>query len=166
MYRKVGKMSKNLKPSAPRFHALFSKRENRNIMIMNRKTLEDTTGMANNTEINLSPLQFRIFPIESIQEDAKVIAATLRRTGNEYKLTIYRYDPNDPVNERINTDEYTAWAGLPVGLPRDEMIIRGSTAYDKNFQNYENDFVFIKKVKHGKDHHLESLPENVIPFNS
>ena len=159
-------MSKSLKPNAPRFHALFSKRENRNIMIMNRKTLEDNTRITNNTEINLSPLQFKMFPLESMQEDTKVIAATLRRTGNEYKLTVYRYDPNDPVNERINTDEYTAWTGLPPSFPRNEMIKHGSTDYDENFQNYESNFVFIKKVKHGKDHHLESLPANVVPFNS
>ena len=159
-------MSKSLKPNAPRFHTLFSKRVNRNIMIMNRKTLEDNTRIANNTEINLSSLQFKMFPLESMQEDAKVIAATLRRTGDEYKLTIYRYDSNDPVNERINTDEYTAWAGLPERLPRDEMIEHGSTDYDENFQKYENNFVFIKKNKHRKDHHLGSLPENVVPFNS
>lgn len=133
---------------------------------MDRDVLKSNLAVENNSEISLTFTQFQLFPTESVGEDKEVLAATLGRKENEYKLTVYRYDPNDPLDERINFDEYIAWAGLPSHLPRDEMINAVDTDDDPNFQDYENNSVFIKfrKKSRYKSHHLSDLPRYVNPF--
>ena len=146
-----------IEPKAPRFHALWKKREGvKDILIMERPSWQQLRQ----GDGELVPFELSKTPLAGLENTNLIHASVIDLTAESVKISIYREDPKDAPN-LIKVDHYSVFEGLPPGLDVAEMIERASTAADPNFQRYATDFVFIIKGARGDDHWLDELPSKV-----
>ena len=101
-------------------------------------------------------------PIKSLS-GAGVHAIAQPITGPEYRITIYRPDPNDAAKGfPINTDHYRVWERFPPFLDLHSIANQATTSVDPNLYAYLDERVFLAKEAPKQDHWLEAYPPEVL----
>jgi hypothetical protein len=143
-------------PKAPRLEAYWRRIEGRSILSM-RRTAWDTFE-ASSTHVAL--IDVTATPIGGVAAESSVVAAVAQRfSPDQGRISIYRYDANDP--EPINVDHYRVYLNLASSPRLGEMITAASTSYNENMQNYLQQHVHLVKEDRGADHWLPELPSSV-----
>lgn len=99
-------------------------------------------------------------PMRGLARDASLIGAVAAQgsTGGG-RVSIYRYDPKDPLP--VNVDHYTVLTNLGTHPQLDSFIIAASTSHNANLDTYLNEHVVFVKDRPGADHWLPALPATV-----
>ena len=142
---------------APRFKFYWERVEETSVLTMRRADWDMVFGRP------ISPVTFDVSstPLSGISHVSSVVAAVAHQYGPANAgIEIYRYDEKDSPYV-INQDKYDVWTELSSHPKLDELITKASTSYNKNFEQYIQENVFIVKQNPGPDHWLTTIPSSV-----
>ncbi len=86
-------------PKAPRFHALWQRREAKTILIMERSSWQQLRQ----GDGELVPFELSKTPLAELKNTNLILASVIDQTAESVKISIYREDPKDAPN-LINVD--------------------------------------------------------------
>jgi hypothetical protein len=143
---------------APRFHALFTHLERRQVLLMPRK---DWAEISNFTEGQIVEIDIKKTPLARIATtDLKAVIGE-RLSESEVILEVYRNDPHDAPTT-VNVDRYKVWERLPSHRDYLGMVNLASTEDNANMRGFIKDYVFLVKDEVTDGHWLSEFPPHVL----